>query len=154
MRQEPHSAGCRTLATFGIRWRVVEIAIDVENMNIFRSEIHECLSRSDHDTAIAADQQRNVSRLLQIGRDTLADAVPGDPWARPTPDRRDRVVGKIAGNRDVAVIDRFTAGCFEAREQMSIAISLSVVFIARVQRAGPQRDSQDMIGPLGLMGML
>jgi hypothetical protein len=53
--------------------------------------------------------------------------------------------GKIAGNRDVAVIDRFTAGCFEAREQMNIAISRSVVFIARVQRAGPEGDSQDMI---------
>src|ERR1700730_11949 len=37
---------------------------------------------------------------------------------------------------------------------MNIAISLSVVFIAWVQRARPQGDSQDMIGPLGLMGML
>ena len=43
---------------FGNVWdlvSVVEIAIDVENMYIFRRDIHECLSRSDHDTAIAAD---------------------------------------------------------------------------------------------------
>lgn len=86
MGQEPHGAGRRTLAAPGIWRRVVEIAIDIENMNIFRNA-HEGLSRSDHHTAIAADQQRDMHELLQVGLDAIADAVPGDAWARPAPDR-------------------------------------------------------------------
>ena len=117
----------------GIRGSVVEIAIDVENMNISGRTVSESLSCSNHDTAIAADQQRNLPRFLEVGRDTLADAVPGNSRARPAPDWRDRVMGKIAGNRDVAVIESFTAGRLQAREQLCIAISLGVVFVAGVQ---------------------
>jgi hypothetical protein len=57
-------------------------------------------------------------------------------------------MGKIAGNRDVAFIERLTADCLQAREQLNFAISLSVVFIAGVQRACAKRDSQEMIGAL------
>ena len=67
MRQEPCGAGGRTLAALGIRRRVVEIAIDVENMNVFRRHTLQSLSRADHDTAVAPDQQRDVHGLLQVG---------------------------------------------------------------------------------------
>jgi hypothetical protein len=42
-------------------------------------------------------------------------------------------MGKIAGNRDVAIVDRIAANCLKAREELSIAVGLSVVFIARDQ---------------------
>ena len=76
MRQEPYGAGGRTLAALGIRRRVVEIAIDVENMNVFRRHTLQSLSRADHNTAVAPDQQRDVRGLLQVGLNTLANAVP------------------------------------------------------------------------------
>jgi hypothetical protein len=40
---------------------------------------------------------------------------------------------KIAGNRRIAVIDCSTARRSQAREQLSVAIGLSVVFVARIQ---------------------
>jgi hypothetical protein len=73
------------LTVFGIRCNVVEITIDVQNMKVFARRAAESLSGSDHDTAIAADQ-RNLSRFLEVRRDTLADAIPGDARTRPTPD--------------------------------------------------------------------
>ena len=112
MRQEPNGARCRTLAALGIWSSIVEITIDVENMNIFPRHARQRLSRSDNHATIAADQQRNMPRLLQVGQDTSTDTIPGDPRARPAPDRRDRVMGKIAGNHDVTLIDRFAASRF------------------------------------------
>jgi hypothetical protein len=133
MRQQPHRTGRRALAAFGIWRRVVEIAIDVENMNVLSRNTRECLSRSHHDAAIATDQQRDLPGLLQVWLDAIAHAFPGDPRAGPTPDRRDRVMGKIAGNRNVAVIDRSAAGRLQARQKLHIAISLSVVLVTRIQ---------------------
>ena len=66
MRQQPHRTGRRALAAFGIWRRVVEIAIDVENMNVLSRNTHECLSRSHHNAAIATDQQRDLPGQLQV----------------------------------------------------------------------------------------
>jgi hypothetical protein len=55
---------------------------------------------------------------------------------------------KIAGNRDVAIVDRLASGGLQAREQMHIAISLSIIFIPGKQRAAPQRDSKHVEGAL------
>jgi hypothetical protein len=130
-------------------WRsVIEITIDIENMNVFPRDAPERLSRSDHDAAIAADQERNMPRLLQVRHDPRADAVPGDPWARPVPDRRDAVMGKIAGNCDVPVIQGVAADCLEPGQQLNVTVGLSVVFAARVQRAGAKGNAQDVVGPL------
>jgi hypothetical protein len=41
-------------------------------------------------------------------------------------------MGKIAGDPNIAVIERVTAGCSQAFEQMRVAIRLGVVFIAGV----------------------
>jgi hypothetical protein len=40
------------------------------------------------------------------------------------------VVGKVAGNRDVAIVYRMAANRSEAREELNIAVRLSVIFIA------------------------
>jgi hypothetical protein len=42
-------------------------------------------------------------------------------------------MGKIAGNHDVTVIDRFAASRLQARQQLDIAIGLSVIFTPGVQ---------------------
>jgi hypothetical protein len=133
MRQEPHGQGGRTLAALGIWRSVVEITIDVENVNVFPGDAPQRPSRSNHQAAIAADQQRDMPRLAQNGPDPLPHAVPGDPWTGPASDRRDRVMRKIAGNRHIAVIDCSTARRSQAGEQLSVAIGLSVVFVARIQ---------------------
>ena len=59
------------------------------------------------------------------------------------------MMGKITGNRDVTVIERFTAGCLQACEHSHIAIGLGVVFVAGIQGAGAEGHSQDVIGALG-----
>jgi hypothetical protein len=81
MRQQPQAARCCTLAALGFWSSIVEITIHVENMNIFPGGAHQRLSRSDHDAAVAADQQRYMPWLLQVGQDTSTDTVPGNPRA-------------------------------------------------------------------------
>src|SRR5882724_6318218 len=130
MGQQPHCQACRTLAARGIWRSVVEVTIYVENMNVLSTTTGERLSCSNHNTAIAADQQRNLSWFLQVRSDAVADAVPRDPRPRPAPDRGDRVMGKIAGNCNVAVIERFTAGGLQTCENLGVAISLRVILIA------------------------
>jgi hypothetical protein len=67
MRQEPHGHGGRTLAALG-SWRsVVEITIDVENVNVFPGDAPQRLSRSNHQAAIAADQQRDMPGWRRTG---------------------------------------------------------------------------------------
>jgi len=55
---------------------------------------------------------------------------------------------KIAGNRDVAIVDRLASDGRQAREQMHIAISLSIIFIPGKQPAVPQRNSKHVQGAL------
>ena len=55
---------------------------------------------------------------------------------------------KVAGDCDIVLIERSTAGCLQSLEQMHVAIGLSVVFIAGIQRAASIRNSQNMIGAL------
>ena len=43
------------------------------------------------------------------------------------------MMGKITRNRDVAVVDRLTAKCSQARKQLSLPIGLGIIFIAREQ---------------------
>jgi hypothetical protein len=62
-------------------------------------------------------------------------------------------MGKIAGDRDVPVIQRVASGRLEAPEQANVPIGLRVVFTAGVQGAGAEGDPQDVIGPLGLIRM-
>jgi hypothetical protein len=135
------------LAASGIRRSIVEIAVDVENVKV-SCDAAEGLDCSGHNTAIATDQERKMTRLLQVARYTLADAIPGDPWAGPIPDRRDRVVRKIARDCNVTVVERLTAGGFEAREQLDVAVSLRIVLIAGVERSGSEGNAQDVIGPV------
>jgi hypothetical protein len=66
-----------------------------------------------------------MSRLLQIRSHPLADLLPRDARTRPTPDGRNRVMRKVAGNCDIALIDRSTAGRFQPLEQMHVAIGLA-----------------------------
>jgi hypothetical protein len=42
------------------------------------------------------------------------------------------MMGKIAGDLNIAVVERLTAGRSQAFEQMHVAIRLGVVFIAGV----------------------
>jgi hypothetical protein len=60
---------------------------------------------------------------------------------------------KIAGNRDVPVIQRHTSRGLQALDQVNIAIGLRVVFTAGVQGAGAEWHSQDVISRLGLIRM-
>ena len=83
-------------------------------------------------------QSQPISRgtwpaLLQVRHDALTHAVPRDTGSRPVPDRRDRVMGKVAGDCDVPLIERVASDCLQAREQLNFAIGLSVVFIAGVK---------------------
>src|SRR5580704_8980422 len=94
-------------------------------MNVFRAGVYQSLGGSDHNAAIAADQQRHMSRLLQIRSHPLADLLPRDARTRPTPDGRNRMMRKVAGNCDIALIDRSTAGRFQPLEQMHVAIGLA-----------------------------
>jgi hypothetical protein len=55
---------------------------------------------------------------------------------------------KVAGNCDIALIDRSTAGRVQPLEQMRVAIGLSVVLIAGIQRAAAIGNSKNMIGAL------
>jgi hypothetical protein len=48
---------------------------------------------------------------------------------------------EIAGNGDITLIQRITANFLQAREQVNVAIALSVVFIAGIQRAASKRNS-------------
>jgi hypothetical protein len=41
---------------------VVKITVDIENMNVFRAGVLQSLGGSDHNAAIAAEQQRHMSR--------------------------------------------------------------------------------------------
>jgi len=153
VRQEPHGQRRPALAALGVWRSVVEITIDVEDMHVLRRDAPERLGGPDHDAAIAADQQGNVPGLLQVRRDALADTVPGDTWSKPVPDRRDRVMGKIARDRDVPVVERLASDGLQPRQQLNIAIGLSVVFTAGVQRAGAEGNSQDVVGRPGLIRM-
>jgi hypothetical protein len=63
MRQQPHCQRSCTLTVRRVRNSVVKITV---NMNV-PAGVHRCLARSDHNTAIAADQQRYMTRLLQVG---------------------------------------------------------------------------------------
>jgi hypothetical protein len=123
-------------------------------MDVVSNDPHERLRRAHHDAAVAADQERSVPRLSKAGLDALADAVPGDPGPRPAPDRGNRVMGKIAGNRDIAVVDDVAADCAESLEQPSAAIGFRVVLAAQAERAGPEGDSQDVVRTLGPPSML
>lgn len=134
----------------GVRCRIVEVTIDIEHVNVARRLAHERLSGAHHDAAVAADQQRNLPRLAQERDDALAHVIPGDPGPGPAPDRRDRVMGQIAGNRHVPLVDGRASGRRQSCQQMSFTIGLRVVFVARVQRAGAERDSQDVIRALGV----
>jgi len=53
---------------------------------------------------------------------------------------------KIAGDGDIAVVDRLATGGLEPREQMGVAIRLGVVFVAGIERAAAERNSQDVVG--------
>jgi hypothetical protein len=63
-------------------------------------------------------------------------------------------MGQIAGNRDVAVIDRVALDGPQALEQARIAVGLGVVLAARVQGAAPEGHPQDVKGPRALFSML
>jgi len=41
-------------------------------------------------------------------------------------------MGKIAGDRDIAIVERLASDGLQSRHQLSVAISLSVVFTAGV----------------------
>jgi hypothetical protein len=141
MRQEPYGRGCRAQTTLGA-WRgVIKITVEVENINVFRRYKHERLGGSHDDAAVAADQQGNLALALQVGHDVLAHAIPRDTGSRPVPDRRDRVVGKVAGDGDVPPIDRAASGCPQPLEELDFAIGLRVVFIAGVQGTGAEGNS-------------
>jgi hypothetical protein len=91
---------------------VVKITVDIENMNVFRAGVYQSLGGSEHNAAITADQQRHMSRLLQIRSHPLADLLPRDARTRPTPNGRNRMMRKVAGNCHVALIDRSTAAAY------------------------------------------
>jgi hypothetical protein len=101
-------------------------------MNVFTGYARERLSGSDHYTAVTTDEQRYLPGFLKVGGDLCADEVPCDPRPGPTSNRRDRMMGKIAGDLNIAVVERLTAGRSQAFEQMHVAIRLGVVFIAGV----------------------
>jgi hypothetical protein len=149
MGQKPHRHRRSASALLRVRRGVVEIAVHVEHVDSLRRSTHERLHGPHHDAAVATDQQRNMPGLLQDRPDTLADTLPGDSRSRPAPDRRDRVMRQIAGDRDVPVVERRAAGGLQPLHQLSVAVGLSVVFGAGVQRAGAEGDSQDVVGPLG-----
>ena len=135
MRQKPDCARCRALAAAGLRRCVVEIAVDIEHMNILSRCAHQRLRRSDHDTAIAPYQQRNLAWLSQQRLNSIANALPGDTRGGPTPYGRNRMMRKIARNRDVAIINRLAADRLQARHKLYLPIGLGIIFIAGQQRA-------------------
>ena len=61
------------------------------------------------------------------------------------------MVRKITCNYNIAVIDRTTASRPQSREEFSVAVRLRVIFIAWNQRAGAQRNAENMIREIDLL---
>ena len=141
VRSQTESAAALRLRA-GSGRRVVHVAVDVQDVQVVRGDAHERLGRADDDAAIAADQEGDVSGLLQDGGQVLAEQVPDDAWPGPASDRRDGVVGEVAGDREVAVVDGGEAGRLEPFEQADIAVGARVVLVARgeepVRRGTPR----------------
>ena len=54
-------------------------------------------------------------------------------------------MGKIAGDRDIPVIDNSTAHRLEALGQLNFPVGLGVVFISGKERAGAKGNAQEAI---------
>src|SRR5947209_7693575 len=95
-----------------------------------------------------------MAGLPEVWRYLLADNVPNNPRTGPISNRRNRVMRKVARNGQVAFIDSITTSSLQPRDEVGIAIGLSIIFIARIERSGPERDAQNVIGALRLVGVL
>jgi hypothetical protein len=51
------------------------------------------------------------------------------------------MMGKIAGNREIAFVNRFTAGVLQTFDHLNCPVSLGIVFVARDQRPTSERNS-------------
>jgi hypothetical protein len=129
----------------GVRSCTGEVAVNVQDMNFFGSSPHQCLRSSDHHTAIAADQKRDLSRPLQAWCNAITDAVANDARPRPVPDGRHGVMRQITPNSDIAIVNNILAHRLQPRHQLNIAIRLGTIFIPRNQRTRAQRNSENVI---------
>jgi len=132
--EEPDGTRCGALAEVGARRRIVEIAVDVNDVEILGLPGVESGDGADHDTAVATDEQRNLARLLEDRRDAIANTFPGDARTRPTADGWNGMVREVTGDGDVTIVGDFAAGGLEARSESGVAISLRVVLVAGIKR--------------------
>jgi hypothetical protein len=61
---QPAGHRCRTQTAFRLRRNAVDIAIDVENVDLFSIDAHQRLRGSYHDAAVSTNEQRAMPRLL------------------------------------------------------------------------------------------
>ena len=136
------------------RGRIVEIAVDVNDVEVLGLPGFESGDGADDDAAVATDEQRNLARLLEDRRDAIANTFPGNARSRPTADGRNGMVREVTGDGDVTIVGDFATGSLETRGKFGVAIRLRVILISGVERTAAERDTEQVIGAVGRSGKI
>src|SRR5271156_2752028 len=148
MGQEPGGACSSTLAPCRGWSSVVKVAINVDDMDFLKGTA-QCVHSSHNHAAVTSNQERDLLRPAQRLRNLFADDIPNDPWTGPTPDGRNRMMWKIARDRDVPCINHFAADRAEAADQTGLSVGLSIVLAPGIERARPKWNSQNHVDRSG-----
>jgi|SRR5580658_7486645 hypothetical protein len=62
------------------------------------------------------------------------------------------MVRQVAGDGNITAIDRVAAGGGEGCDDPGFPVRLGVVFVSRVERAGPEGNPQDYVDGTGIAG--
>jgi hypothetical protein len=126
--EEPDGAGGGALTARGDRCGVIEVAVDVDDVDVVCDGFLQGIGGSYDDAAVAADEEGNLSGLFQDGDELFAQEVPDDSGRGPVSDRGDRVMGQEAGYRQVSRVDGVATSAVESFDEICVAVGLGIVF--------------------------